>query len=82
MITASGATDEITHGMVPAVTMDHEGGKGEVNAAASWDDFPNGRFGDFKSPAYGELNQWGSSTLSVSLWTQYDEQMFTCLYSL
>ncbi|EPS96830.1 hypothetical protein FOMPIDRAFT_1167087 [Fomitopsis schrenkii] len=41
-----------------------EAGKGELNNAASWDDFPNGRFGDFKSPAYGATDLWGSSTLS------------------
>ncbi|KAH9843161.1 methylenetetrahydrofolate reduct [Rhodofomes roseus] len=41
-----------------------EAGKGELNNAASWDDFPNGRFGDYKSPAYGETDLWGSSILS------------------
>ncbi|OBZ65691.1 Methylenetetrahydrofolate reductase 2 [Grifola frondosa] len=35
-----------------------EAGKGELNSAADWDDFPNGRFGDFKSPAYGETDPW------------------------
>lgn len=33
-----------------------EPGKGEVNNASTWDEFPNGRFGDFKSPAFG--TQW------------------------
>ncbi|GJJ12515.1 hypothetical protein Clacol_006758 [Clathrus columnatus] len=33
-------------------------GKGEINHAATWDEFPNGRFGDFKSPAYGVPNLW------------------------
>ncbi|KAI0094054.1 methylenetetrahydrofolate reductase-domain-containing protein [Irpex rosettiformis] len=41
-----------------------EPGKGELNNAATWDDFPNGRFGDFKSPAYGDPNPWGASTIS------------------
>lgn len=44
-----------------------EAGKGELNHAATWDDFPNGRFGDFKSPAFGELNPWGTSTISVNV---------------
>lgn len=46
--------------------LEGEAGKGELNNAASWDDFPNGRFGDYKSPAYGETDLWGSSILSVS----------------
>ena len=33
-------------------------GRGELNYAATWDEFPNGRFGDFKSPAYGVQNLW------------------------
>ncbi|TIB81087.1 methylenetetrahydrofolate reductase [Wallemia mellicola] len=26
-----------------------------------WDEFPNGRYGDIRSPAYGELDGWGAS---------------------
>ena len=26
-----------------------------------WDEFPNGRWGDSRSPAYGELDGWGTS---------------------
>ncbi|KAF8590028.1 MTHFR-domain-containing protein [Ramaria rubella] len=33
-------------------------GWGELNYAATWDEFPNGRFGDFKSPAYGVQSLW------------------------
>ena len=44
---------------------DAEGAKGELNSAATWDDFPNGRFGDYKSPAFGEPNPWGTSNVSV-----------------
>ncbi|KAF8511149.1 methylenetetrahydrofolate reductase-domain-containing protein [Hysterangium stoloniferum] len=33
-------------------------GRGELNHAATWDEFPNGRFGDFKSPAYGAQDLW------------------------
>ena len=36
-------------------------GKGEATSASTWDEFPNGRFGDFKSPAYGVQDPWGGS---------------------
>lgn len=29
------------------------------DSPASWDEFPNGRFGDARSPAYGDLDGWG-----------------------
>ncbi|KAK1218862.1 methylenetetrahydrofolate reductase 1 [Marasmius sp. AFHP31] len=38
-----------------------EAGSGELNNADTWDDFPNGRFGDFKSPAFGEQDPWGNA---------------------
>lgn len=34
-------------------------GKGLLNKEAIWDDFPNGRFGDSNSPAYGEIDGYG-----------------------
>ena len=35
---------------------------------SSWDEFPNGRFGDYTSPAYGVLDPWdvGGIGLTVS----------------
>lgn len=33
-----------------------QGTKGED----SWDEYPNGRFTDIRSPAYGEIDGWGS----------------------
>ena len=36
-------------------------GRGEITSATTWDEFPNGRFGDFKSPAYGVQDPWGGS---------------------
>lgn len=30
------------------------------DSPTSWDEFPNGRFGDARSPAYGELDGWGA----------------------
>jgi hypothetical protein len=44
-----------------------EAGRGELNQAAEWDDFPNGRFGDFKSPAFGDYDAWGNMGISVGL---------------
>ncbi|MCJ1314604.1 hypothetical protein MMC25_008286 [Agyrium rufum] len=32
---------------------------------ATWDDYPNGRFGDARSPAYGEIDGYGSSSLHL-----------------
>lgn len=36
-------------------------GKGALGKDAIWDDFPNGRFGDSDSPAYGEIDGYGPS---------------------
>ncbi|KAI3604823.1 methylenetetrahydrofolate reductase [Moniliophthora roreri] len=46
----------------------HEAGTGELNNADSWDDFPNGRFGDHKSPAWalGEGDLWGNLGLIIT----------------
>ena len=38
-------------------------GRGEVTSASTWDEFPNGRFGDFQSPAYGVQDPWGGSAI-------------------
>jgi len=43
-----------------------EVGKGEINYASTWDEFPNGRFGDFKSPAYGGgVDLWTSGLIKL-----------------
>ena len=44
-----------------------ENSRPETDPAALWDEFPNGRFGDYKSPAFGEQGRWGGSGISVSL---------------
>lgn len=36
-------------------------GQGAKGREATWDEYPNGRFGDSRSPAYGELDGWGVS---------------------
>jgi methylenetetrahydrofolate reductase (NADPH) len=45
-----------------------EAGKGELNNAATWDEFPNGRFGDVKSPAFGAgVDLWTSGVVKVRI---------------
>ncbi|KAM5532333.1 hypothetical protein V8D89_014012 [Ganoderma adspersum] len=61
-LTPHAAADRATKELAASVP-EPDASKGEVNSAADWDDFPNGRFGDFKSPAYGETDRWGSSAL-------------------
>lgn len=46
-------------------------GKGVLGKDATWDDFPNGRFGDSRSPAYGEIDGYGPS-LKVSSSRAYE----------
>ncbi|PVF99841.1 putative MET13-putative methylene tetrahydrofolate reductase [Serendipita vermifera] len=33
--------------------------KSYISRTENWDEYPNGRFGDSRSPAYGELDGWG-----------------------
>ncbi|GJE87071.1 methylenetetrahydrofolate reductase [Phanerochaete sordida] len=63
-ITPRKATDSATSGLAVIANIETEAGKGELNSAATWDDFPNGRFGDYKSPAYGDPNPWNTPTVS------------------
>ncbi|KAI9729494.1 MAG: hypothetical protein M1818_008517 [Claussenomyces sp. TS43310] len=48
-------------------------GEGSLGREATWDDFPNGRWGDARSPAYGEIDGYGVSlhmsvTQAIRLW--------------
>jgi methylenetetrahydrofolate reductase (NADPH) len=36
-------------------------GQGDLGREATWDDFPNGRWGDARSPAFGEIDGYGVS---------------------
>lgn len=65
-ITPTSATDSATTGLTNIPHSDGEAGRGELNNAASWDDFPNGRFGDYKSPAFGNQGPWGGVGISRS----------------
>jgi len=61
VVDPSEATSDAKFGLAHLPRTETEAGSGELNNAASWDDFPNGRFGDFKSPAFGEQGLWGQS---------------------
>ncbi|KAK6514045.1 hypothetical protein TWF506_008472 [Arthrobotrys conoides] len=48
-------------------------GEGSLGREATWDDFPNGRWGDARSPAFGEIDGYGVSlhrtpTEALRLW--------------
>ena len=55
-----------TLGLVAHVLKDGDTGKGEANYAATWDEIPNGRFGDINSPAFGSQDLWGGFGRIVS----------------
>ncbi|KAF2232374.1 methylenetetrahydrofolate reduct [Viridothelium virens] len=42
-------------------------GEGALGREATWDDFPNGRWGDARSPAFGEIDGYGGVSLHVSV---------------
>ncbi|KZP21165.1 methylenetetrahydrofolate reduct, partial [Athelia psychrophila] len=60
------ATLSAKSGLANLPPTDSEAGRGELNNAASWDDFPNGRFGDYKSPAFGNQGLWGGVGITRS----------------
>lgn len=48
-------------------------GEGVLGREATWDDFPNGRWGDARSPAYGEIDGYGptlhvTNAQALTLW--------------
>lgn len=48
-------------------------GEGVLGREATWDDYPNGRWGDARSPAYGEIDGYGptlhvTQAQAVALW--------------
>lgn len=63
---ASHATPALSAGM-PALpptrntTLQISEGLGSLGREATWDDFPNGRWGDARSPAFGEIDGYGPS---------------------
>ncbi|KAF8844828.1 MTHFR-domain-containing protein [Paxillus ammoniavirescens] len=66
VITPSNATTTAANALTGGPTLEVEPpGRGELNNAATWDDFPNGRFGDYKSPAFGAQGQWGGLGINI-----------------
>ncbi|KAI9511116.1 methylenetetrahydrofolate reduct [Russula earlei] len=59
IVTPANATSSAANGLASHVPVEGDTGKGEVNYAATWDEFPNGRFGDVNSPAFGSQDLWG-----------------------
>ncbi|KAG6880265.1 hypothetical protein C0992_001834 [Termitomyces sp. T32_za158] len=59
IVTPTTATSTAAIGLASLPASETEAGRGELNNAASWDEFPNGRFGDYKSPAFGDQDHWG-----------------------
>lgn len=45
----------------PEISLAISEGEGALGREATWDDFPNGRFGDARSPAFGEIDGYGVS---------------------
>jgi methylenetetrahydrofolate reductase (NADPH) len=63
----SNAESSLANQMLFSHRTSGEVGKGELNQASTWDEFPNGRFGDIKSPAYGSgVDMWTSGIAKVS----------------
>ncbi|KAL4886275.1 methylenetetrahydrofolate reductase-domain-containing protein [Aspergillus karnatakaensis] len=72
-ISAPSSRDSITHEATAAsagmpaqppdrnTTLQISEGLGALGREATWDDFPNGRWGDARSPAFGEIDGYGPS---------------------
>ncbi|KAI0293541.1 methylenetetrahydrofolate reduct [Russula brevipes] len=59
IITPASATNSAANGLASHIPKEGDTGKGEANYATTWDEFPNGRFGDVNSPAFGSQDLWG-----------------------
>ncbi|KAG0140771.1 hypothetical protein CROQUDRAFT_69036 [Cronartium quercuum f. sp. fusiforme G11] len=40
----------------------------QAGLSTNWDEFPNGRFGDSRSPAFGTLDQYGRNKPNINQW--------------
>ncbi|KAG6336321.1 hypothetical protein ID866_2770 [Astraeus odoratus] len=81
IITPTNATTNAAVALASKPTVECERpGRGELNNAASWDDFPNGRFGDYKSPAFGVQDQWGGLGISVHVVDPEFQSVFDSIF--
>ncbi|KAG8856825.1 hypothetical protein FRB91_000324 [Serendipita sp. 411] len=62
---AASASYNLHHQIHPGSGAANTAGKGELLSTSTWDEFPNGRFGDAKSPAFGVSDLWDNG-LGVS----------------
>lgn len=64
-VNGDGSNGQAQDPRLSALRSSSAGGVGDsrrmTDSPASWDEFPNGRFGDARSPAYGDLDGWGVS---------------------
>lgn len=84
LITPSDASQTATNHFVSKMPPDIlEPGSGELNQPATWDEFPNGRFGDSKSPAFqvGAQDPWNAGGLNISVSHDRLSMMSTWLMS-
>ncbi|KAL3230137.1 Methylenetetrahydrofolate reductase 1 [Nakaseomyces bracarensis] len=72
-IISRGKTDRSESAEFPSkkLVVSISSGSGILGRDATWDEFPNGRFGDSRSPAYGEIDGYGPS-LKVSTKKAYE----------
>ena len=56
----------VLNGPSRAMTLAISHGIGSLGREATWDDYPNGRFGDARSPAFGEIDGYGGPSLHHS----------------
>ncbi|KAF9520531.1 hypothetical protein BS47DRAFT_1287077 [Hydnum rufescens UP504] len=66
VITASEASHLVERPTTPRSETGSIAPEPATASRGTWDDFPNGRFGDPNSPAFGALNPWDGGGLSVS----------------
>lgn len=59
--TPSSTTPSLLEEPSRATTLAISHGVGSLGREATWDDYPNGRFGDARSPAFGEIDGYGTS---------------------
>ncbi|CAN6669515.1 hypothetical protein TRVA0_041S01288 [Trichomonascus vanleenenianus] len=59
IVSEEAAAVQQTHGIPKTEALQVSAGKGLLGREATWDDFTNGRFGNSRSPAYGEIDGYG-----------------------
>jgi methylenetetrahydrofolate reductase (NADPH) len=71
VITPIDATDTAARSLTHKPAADIDGHENRNNAA-TWDDFPNGRFSDSTSPAFGITGPWGGPVITVRIYPMHE----------